>query len=219
MKKKISPILSILIVALTCIAAWGEECATEEKAPEVAKLAAPISPELDKLLDRGIKGLVVDVRDNLGGYYDEVVDIADRLLPEGTIVYTEDRDKKQKIELSDKTELGIPLAILVNGNSASASEVLAGAIKDHGKGVLVGTRTFGKGVVQELKFLEDGSGLKVTISRYFTPSGVCIQDIGIQPDIEVPVGEKYENTPVSQIPREEDLQLKKAIDVVEMKMK
>jgi carboxyl-terminal processing protease len=174
---------------------------------------------LDKLLEQGINGLVIDVRDNLGGYYDEVVKIADRLLPEGVIVYTEDRERKQRIERSDKTELDIPLAILINENSASASEVLAGAVKDHGKGVLIGMRTFGKGVVQQIKLLDDGSGLKVTISRYFTPSGVCIQDIGIQPDIEVPIGEKYENTPVSRIPREEDLQLRKAVDEIKMRMK
>lgn len=171
---------------------------------------------LNKLKDQGIKGLIIDVRDNLGGYYDQVVEIADRLLPKGIIVYTEDREGNQAVEKSDSTELEMPLVLLVNGNSASASEVLAGAVKDHGKGILVGTQTFGKGVVQELKFLEDGSGIKVTISRYFTPSGVCIHGIGVKPDIEVPPGEKYKNVPVSQIPREEDLQLQKAIEIIKI---
>ena len=173
---------------------------------------------LNELIDQDIKGLIIDVRDNLGGYYDQVVKIADRLLPNGIIVYTEDREQKKRIEKSDGIQLEMPLAILINGNSASASEVLAGAVKDHQKGILVGTRTFGKGVVQELKFLNDGSGIKVTIARYFTPSGVCIQDIGSQPDILVPVGEKYRGLPVSQIPKGDDVQLKKAVGVVKSKM-
>jgi carboxyl-terminal processing protease len=118
---------------------------------------------LEKLLEQNIKGLIIDLRDNLGGYYDQVVNIADRLIPKGIIVYTEDRDKNKKVENSDATELDVPIAVLVNGNSASASEVLSGALKDHKKGILVGTTTFGKGVVQEIKFLNDGSGLKVTV--------------------------------------------------------
>jgi carboxyl-terminal processing protease len=174
--------------------------------------------ELKKLQDKGIKGLIIDLRDNPGGSYEQVVDIADRILPEGLIVYTEDRNKVKKEKHSDKTELDLPLVLLVNGNSASASEILAGAIKDHQKGTLVGTKTFGKGLVQELKLLPDGSGIKVTISRYFTPSGVCIQGIGIKPDIEVNVNDEYRNLPVSQIPRDKDIQLKTAISTLREKM-
>jgi carboxyl-terminal processing protease len=95
---------------------------------------------------------------------------------------------------------------------------LAGAVKDNARGTLVGTKTFGKGLVQELRMLEDGSGLKVTISRYFTPSGVCIQGIGIKPDIEIDVPSEYKNQPVSQIPRSKDIQLKSAIEAVKGKM-
>jgi carboxyl-terminal processing protease len=174
--------------------------------------------DLKKLQAKGIKGLIIDLRDNPGGSYEQVVDIANRILPEGLIVYTEDRNKVKKEKLSDKTELGLPLVILVNGNSASASEILAGAVKDNKKGTLVGTKTFGKGLVQELKMLPDGSGIKVTISRYFTPSGVCIQGIGIKPDIEVDMPDELRNVPVSQIAREKDIQLKTAIEALNAKM-
>jgi len=174
---------------------------------------------LDKLLDKGIKGLIIDVRDNPGGYYAEVVKIADRLLPEGIIVYTEDKDKKQEIEKSDKTELELPMAVLINGNSASASEVLAGAIKDHQKGTLVGTTTFGKGLVQEIIPLNDGSGVKVTTARYFTPSGVCIHGVGIYPDVEVKLDDEYKDLPISQIPRGDDSQLQAALEILRAKVK
>lgn len=167
---------------------------------------------LNKLISSGMKALVIDVRDNPGGYYDQVVAICDRLLPEGTIVYTEDKYKRQDIKKSDAKELGMPIAVLINGNSASASEILAGAIKDHKKGTLVGTKTFGKGLVQASSTLDDGSGLKVTIARYFTPSGVCIHGAGIMPDIEIDVPEEYKDSPISDIPPEKDIQLKAAVE-------
>lgn len=174
--------------------------------------------ELDNMLSKGIKGLIIDLRDNPGGSYEQVVAIADRLLPEGLIVYTEDRAKNRQEKKSDKTSLDIPLVLLTNGNSASASEILAGAVKDLHKGTLVGTKTFGKGLVQELRMLADGSGIKVTISRYFTPSGVSIQGIGIKPDIEVEAAGEYKNLPVSQIPRSNDVQLKTGIEVIRSKI-
>ena len=167
---------------------------------------------LNKLISSGMKALVIDVRDNPGGYYDQVVAICDRLLPEGTIVYTEDKYKRQDVKKSDAKELGMPIAVLINGNSASASEILAGAIKDHKKGTLVGTKTFGKGLVQASSTLDDGSGLKVTIARYFTPSGVCIHGAGIMPDIEIDVPEEYKDSPISDIPPEKDIQLKAAVE-------
>ena len=181
-------------------------------------IAGDFTRELDKLTAKGVKGLVIDLRDNPGGSYEQVVAIADRLLPEGLIVYTEDRNKIRQEKKSDKTELGIPIVLLINGNSASASEILAGAVKDQKKGTLVGTKTFGKGLVQELRVLEDGSGIKVTISRYFTPSGVCIQGIGIKPDMEIGVGAEYENLPVSQIPRNKDIQLITGLEVLKAKI-
>lgn len=181
-------------------------------------IARYFNDNLNKLLAKGIKGLIIDLRDNPGGSYEQVVAIADRLLPEGTIVYTEDRNKIKQVKKSDKTQLDIPIVLLINGNSASASEILAGAIKDFKKGTLVGTKTFGKGLVQELRLLSDGSGIKVTVSRYFTPSGVCIQGIGIKPDMEVDVTEEYKNLPVSQIPRNNDIQLKTGIEVLKVKI-
>jgi len=162
---------------------------------------------------------VIDVRDNPGGYYDQVVKICDRLLPEGVIVYTEDKYQRRDIKRSDAAELNMPISVLINGNSASASEILAGAIKDHKKGILVGTKTFGKGLVQASTTLDDGSGLKVTIARYFTPSGVCIHGEGIKPDIEIDVPEEYKDTPVSSIPPEKDVQLKIAVEKLKERMK
>ncbi len=183
-----------------------------------SEIAGYFKKDLDNMLSKGIKSLIIDLRDNPGGSYEQVVEIADRLLPEGTIVYTEDRAGKQQTKLSNKAALNLPIVILTNGNSASASEILAGAIKDNGRGTLVGTKTFGKGLVQELKLLDDGSGIKVTISRYFTPSGVCIQGIGIKPDIEIDVPAEFKNMPVSQIPRNKDIQLKSAIEAIKGKM-
>jgi carboxyl-terminal processing protease len=180
------------------------------------KIDQEFKKQLNNLLDQNIKGLVIDVRDNPGGYYNKVVKISDRLLPDGgVIVYTEDRNKKvEKVFSADGAQLDIPLAILVNENSASASEILAGAIKDHKKGAIVGIKTFGKGLVQDLKPLDDGSGIKITVSRYFTPSGVCIHGTGIEPDIVVELDEKYNYTPISQIPKDDDAQLKKAIEII-----
>lgn len=170
--------------------------------------------QLDKLVDDGAKALIIDVRDNPGGLYNEVVSLADRLLPKGVIVYTEDRQGKKVEQKSDAAQLNMPIAVLTNGNSASASEILAGAIKDFKKGILIGTKTFGKGLVQTTYGFKDGTGLKVTIARYFTPSGVCIHGEGIKPDIEVQLPDKYKDVSVSAIPREDDLQLQRAIDVV-----
>ncbi len=177
-------------------------------------IAKNFEEHLKQLQNKGIKGLIIDVRGNPGGDYYEVVKIVDRLIPEGLIVYTEDKNKKRDEKKSDAKELNLPMSLLVNGNSASASEILAGALKDHNKATLVGTRTFGKGVVQAVLPLEDGSGLKVTIARYFTPSGVCIQGIGIQPNEEVKLDEKYQNVSISEIPREEDSQLNRAIEII-----
>ena len=183
-----------------------------------SEIAGYFKNDLDKMLKSGIKGLIIDLRDNPGGSYEQVVEIADGLLPEGTIVYTEDRNGERQIKQSDKNCVGLPLVLITNGNSASASEILAGAVKDNARGTIVGTKTFGKGLVQELKMLDDGSGIKVTISRYFTPSGVCIHGVGIKPDIEIDVPSEYRNLPVSQIPREKDIQLRSAIEALQGKI-
>ncbi|RCX18330.1 carboxyl-terminal processing protease [Anaerobacterium chartisolvens] len=184
-----------------------------------SEIARYFKDNIDSLTQKGMRGLVIDVRDNPGGYYNQVVSIADMLLPKCTIVYTEDKDQKKEYKYSDAKQLNMPVIVLVNGNSASASEILAGAIKDNKRGTLVGTRTYGKGLVQASFNLEDGSGLKVTVQRYFTPSGVCIQGKGIDPDIEVLQDEKYRSTPVSNIPQEDDLQLSKALELAESELR
>lgn len=131
------------------------------------------------------KGLILDLRSNPGGSLPVVVDIARSILPKGLIVYTEDKyGKRDEYTCDGKNELEIPLVVLINGNSASASEILAGAIKDYDKGILIGTTTFGKGIVQRVLPLTDGTALKLTISSYYTPSGNNIHGIGIDPDIE-----------------------------------
>ena len=168
--------------------------------------------EYESLMAKNIKGLVIDLRNNPGGNLDVVERITDMLVPEGTLVYTIDKDGNRKDYKSDAECIDIPLCILVNGNSASASEVLSGAVQDMGVGKLVGTQTFGKGLVQGLYPLSDGSGLKITIQKYYTPKGVCIQGTGITPDYVVELSDdvKYQ----LNIPEEQDTQLKKAIEVI-----
>lgn len=132
-----------------------------------------------------MQGLILDLRSNPGGSLDAVVDIAQMLLPEGLIVYTEDKAGNRDEYRCDGTrELEVPLVVLVDGNSASASEILAGAIQDYGIGTLVGTTTFGKGIVQSIMTLRDGSAIKLTISAYYTPNGRNIHGTGITPDVE-----------------------------------
>jgi carboxyl-terminal processing protease len=169
---------------------------------------------LNQLIDKGMEGLIIDVRDNPGGDFDEVVAIANRLVPEGLIVYIEDRAGNRTERTSDKTQLDKPIAILINEYSASASEILAGAIKDHKKGTLIGQKTFGKGLVQNVIQLDDGAGLKLTTATYFTPLGINIHKKGIEPHIEVELDEESRFLPVSQLPKEEDKQLQEAIKVI-----
>ena len=134
--------------------------------------------------DSGMKGLIIDLRANPGGALTSVVRIARMLLPEGLIVYTEDKyGHRDEYSCDGKNEFKLPLVVLVDGNSASASEVLAGAIKDYGIGTLVGTTTFGKGIVQQIIDIKDGSAVKVTTSSYYSPKGTNIHGTGIEPDI------------------------------------
>jgi len=182
-----------------------------------ADIANQFEQHLNALLAKGIKSLVIDVRDDPGGAYDQVLKIADRLLPKALIVYTEDKEKKKDEQWSNASQLDMPIAVLINGNSASASEILAGSLKDNKKATLVGSKSFGKGLVQEVRQLADGSGIKVTVARYYTPSGVCIQGKGIAPDVAVDLADKYKQVPVSQVPREDDTQLKKALEILKAK--
>ena len=135
----------------------------------------------------GMEGLIIDLRDNGGGLLDIAVNMLDYMLPAGKIVYTEDKDGNVTSEYtsSDKEQFTKPLVLLVNGYSASASEIFAGAIKDYGIGTLIGETTYGKGIVQRMFPLDDGSAIKLTIAKYFTPKGNDIHKIGIEPDIEV----------------------------------
>ena len=131
------------------------------------------------------KGLILDLRSNPGGSMPVVVDIARMILPKGLIVYTEDKNgNREEYSCDGKNELNIPLVVLINGNSASASEILAGAVKDYKKGTLIGTTTYGKGIVQRVMPLTDGTAVKLTISSYYTPNGNNIHGVGIEPDIE-----------------------------------
>jgi carboxyl-terminal processing protease len=167
---------------------------------------------LSSLEKQGIKGLVLDLRNNPGGSLYESVKIADEILGEGLIVYTEDRNKNKLEEYySDDNKISVPLAVLINENSASASEIVAGAIQDHKAGVLVGTKTFGKGSVQEVEPFNNGTGMKLTIARYYIPSGRSIDGIGVKPDVEVKLDEDI--SPFD-IPREKDSQLLKAIKII-----
>lgn len=139
---------------------------------------------LTALENGGMTGLVIDLRNNPGGMLGDVVEIADALLGEGLIVYTENRAGERVEYRSDAACTDVPLAVLVNGNSASASEILAAAVQDHARGTIVGSRSYGKGIVQTLvTFPEDGSGMQYTSARYFTPSGACIHETGVTPDV------------------------------------
>jgi len=165
---------------------------------------------LATLKGQDMKGLIIDLRNNPGGSLSTVCDIAEQLLPEGTIVYTVDKNgDRTDYDCDGENEFTLPLVVLVNGNSASASEILAGAIKDYGIGTIVGTTTYGKGIVQRVIPFSDGTAVKLTVSKYYTPSGVNIHGTGIEPDVTVEFdSESYLSTG-------EDNQLSEAISIIE----
>lgn len=172
---------------------------------------------IETLESQGMKGLVVDLRNNPGGRLETVVDMLDRMLPKGLIVYQEDKSGKRDEETSsDKEQFTKPLSVIINGNSASASEIFAGAIQDYGIGTIVGTTSFGKGIVQSIIPLKDGTAVKVTVSKYFTPNGRNIHGTGIEPDVEVELDAEIARKVV--IDYEEDTQLQKAVEVIQEKM-
>jgi len=138
------------------------------------------------LKGKGAKALILDLRGNPGGLLSAAVDISRQILPEGLIVYTEDKQGKREEYTCDGTrKIEIPMVVLVNGGSASAAEIVTGAIKDHGVGTVMGTTTYGKGIVQKIYSLSDGSAIKLTVSAYYTPNGTNIHETGIEPDVEV----------------------------------
>ena len=163
---------------------------------------------LTDLEGKGMKGLIVDLRNNPGGNLKTVCDMLDLMLPEGLIVYTEDKEgNREEMESDEERQFHLPMVVLMNGNSASASEIYAGAIQDYGIGKIVGTQSYGKGVVQQIFDLKDGTCVKLTIAEYFTPKGRNINGTGITPDVEVEY-EKNEEDP------EADNQLDKAVEVL-----
>ena len=172
---------------------------------------------VEEMTAQGMQALILDVRYNPGGMITSVVDIADAILPEGLVVYVEDKAGNRQDFTSDgETYMDIPIVVLINEDSASASEILAGAIKDYEYGTLIGTTTFGKGIVQTIFPLREGDALKLTTAKYFTPKGNYIHKVGIEPDIELeyeyldPEGEEYE--------RQYDNQILKAIEVLHQEL-
>lgn len=175
---------------------------------------------LADLENNSVKGLIVDLRNNGGGMLTTVVSIADTLLPEGNIltIKSEKTGMEQSYD-SDSAFIDVPVCVIVNNNSASASEVLAGALKDHKRATVVGEKTFGKGVVQSMIEFDDGSAFKVTTSKYYTPSGECIDGKGIIPDREISLEEEYKHYSVDLIPEDKDVQLDAAISEINKKIK
>lgn len=161
----------------------------------------------------GAKGLIVDLRDNPGGLVDVSVDVADYLLPECIVTYTEDRKGEKRYFKSKAGATDLPYVLLVNEGSASASEIVASAVKDHEGGVIVGTKTYGKGIIQEIVPLDNGAATKLTIMQYFSPEGNVIHKIGVEPDYVVELSE--DDLVDGQLLRENDLQLKKAIELLQ----
>ena len=168
----------------------------------------------ERLMEQKIDGLILDLRNNPGGLLNVVIDITDMLIPEGIITFTEDaQGRRVYAHSSGDQQIEIPLIVLVNGNSASASEVLSGAVMDTGVGELLGTTTFGKGLVQNIFPLRDGSAVKVTVQRYFTPAGTSIHGTGITPTHYVEMDVELTNN-LMRISPEEDVQLQEALRII-----
>lgn len=170
----------------------------------------------DALKEQGMKGLILDLRDNPGGRVDVANEIAQYLIPEGTLTYIEDKyGNRQDFFCNGQKTWNQPLILLVNGNSASASEIIAGAVKDYQVGDLIGTTTFGKGIVQTTKTLNDGSALKYTFAKYYTPKGEYIHNKGIDPDLEIELDEINLEQGYS---KDTDNQLKTAVEQMKQKI-
>lgn len=180
--------------------------------------ANQFSDALDALTEQGMEALVIDIRNNPGGLLNIVVDMLDQILPEGVIVSVKDKNGTAEEYTSDaETKLNVPLTVLINENSASASEIFAGAVKDYGVGTLVGMTTFGKGIVQTIFSLRDGTGIKLTIEDYYLPSGKSIHKVGVDPDVEIDLPEDIKM--YTNIPEDQDVQLQKAIEILKEQLK
>lgn len=176
--------------------------------------ASEFETKYKQLEKQGIKKLIIDIRNNGGGIVDEALKIADMLVEkDATLLITKDKYNKEEVtKATEKPIINMPTVVLMNEYSASASEILAGALKDNEKATLVGTKTYGKGIIQELHQLSDGSGLKITISEYYTPKHNAIHKIGITPDVEVNLSEEAKKQITIQ--EKDDTQLQKAIEIL-----
>ena len=180
--------------------------------------ASQFKSAISELSKEGMEGLVIDLRDNPGGLLDVTCEMLDMMIKKGLLVYTVDKyGKRVDEDATDSDSFDKPVAILVNGNSASASEVFSGAMKDYKAATLVGTKTFGKGIVQSIVPFGDGTAMKVTVSKYYTPNGVNIHGTGIEPDVVVELSK--DATKNGKYDRKYDNQLDKALDVVVDKLK
>ena len=173
---------------------------------------------IDCLEKKNEKGLIIDLRDNGGGLLDTALDMLDQILPKKLVVYTKDKNGvAEEYYTKDDKEIKIPIVILVNGNSASASEVFCGALRDYGKAKLLGTKTFGKGIVQSSFAFRDGTGLKFTTSKYYTPKGINIHGTGFEPDIKVKSNGKM--TALKESGYKVDNQINAALDYLTIALK
>lgn len=182
-----------------------------------ANVTEDFKKEIEALKAKGMKGMILDLRGNPGGYLSEAVGVASQFIPKGKLItYTVDKydNKAEEVSKGGIAE-GMPLVVLVDGGSASASEVVTGALRDYKVATIVGTNTFGKGIVQAPVQFEDGSALKVTISKYYTPNGENIHHKGIKPDVVVEIPKELLNKPYS---KDKDNQLKKALEVIDNKI-
>lgn len=182
-----------------------------------ANVTEDFKKEIEALRAKGMKGMILDLRGNPGGYLSEAVGVASQFIPKGKLItYTVDKydNKTEEVSKGGIAE-GMPLVVLVDGGSASASEVVTGALRDYKAATIVGTNTFGKGIVQAPVKFEDGSALKVTISKYYTPNGENIHHKGIKPDEVVEIPKEFLNKPYS---KDKDNQLKKALEVIDKKI-
>ena len=170
--------------------------------------------EFKELQKQGITKLIIDIRNNGGGIVDEAIDIAEMITEKGsTLLITTDKEEEEEVTIAKENPIiDMPIVVLMNEYSASASEILAGALKDNNKATLVGTTTYGKGVIQELHQLSDGSGLKITTNEYFTPNHNKINEVGIEPDVEAELSDELKSK--LELTEEEDTQLQKAIEVI-----
>lgn len=172
----------------------------------------------EALKAKNIKALIIDLRNNPGGLLTTVSEIADEFMSEGVITYTEDKNGKREYVYAKDGRWDIPVVILVNENSASASELLTGALKDEGIAKVVGVNTYGKGVVQTTYPFNDGSALKITTSKYYTPKGVCIDGVGIAPDVEVIADKEFKlsliTNDIAEYDINNDVQLAKAVELI-----